>query len=82
VVVGELPGEGLLELAPLGAQPGAGQLGQPLGVTLALDQCGQHGPAGDPEDVAGDHRQLDLGVLQQLLDPLLLGGAHRDRSAR
>ena len=76
-MVGELPGEGLPELAPLGTQPGAGQLGQPLGVTLALDEGGQHGPAGDPEDVAGDHTQLDLGVLQQLLDPLLLGGAHR-----
>jgi hypothetical protein len=35
-MVGELPGEGLLELAQLGAQPGPGQLGQPLGITLAL----------------------------------------------
>ena len=38
-MVAELPGEGLLELAELGAQPGAGQLGQPLGVTLAGDKA-------------------------------------------
>src|SRR5512132_1962923 len=48
-----------------------------LGVALSSDQCGQHGPAGDPEDVAGHHREFDLGVLQQLLDPLLLGGPRR-----
>src|SRR5919197_4817235 len=78
-MVAELPGEGLPELAPLGTQPGAGKLAQPLGITLALDEGGQHGPAGDPEEVAGDHAQLDLGVLQQLLDPLLLGGAHPDQ---
>src|SRR5215207_4635086 len=45
-----------------------------LGVALPGDQCGQHGPAGDPEDVAGHHREFDLGVLQQLLHPLLFGG--------
>src|SRR5512133_1781649 len=50
-----------------------------LGVALAGHQRGQHGPPRHPEDVGGDHREFDLGVLQQLLDPLLLGGADRDQ---
>jgi hypothetical protein len=76
MMVGEEPGERLLQHGELGAQAGPGQLRERLWVALAGDQRGQHRPAGDPEDVAGDHRQLDLGVLQQLLDPLLLRGAH------
>jgi hypothetical protein len=79
VVVAEVAGEGLLQLAALGAQAGARQLRQRLGVPLAGDERGQHRPARDPEDVAGHHRQFDLGVLQQLLHPLLLGGAHPDQ---
>ena len=79
VMVAEVAGEGLLQLAELGAQAAAGQLRQRLGVPLARDQGGQHRPARDPEDVAGDHRQLDLGVLEQLLHPLLLRGAHPDQ---
>src|SRR4029450_7101618 len=62
-----------------GAPAGARQLRQRLGVRLACDECGQHVPTRDPEDVGGDHRQFDLGVLQQLLDALLLGGAHADQ---
>jgi hypothetical protein len=48
-------------------------------VPFAGDQRGQHGPPGDPEDVAGHHRQLDLRVLEQLLDPVLLrrAGGHQ-----
>ena len=63
VVVAEPAMEGLFQQAELGAQAGAGQLRQRLGVPLARDECGQHGPARDPEAVAGDHAQLDLGVL-------------------
>jgi hypothetical protein len=77
VMVAEAADKGLLQQTPLGAQPGPGQLGQDLGVALPGHQRGQHGPAGDPKDVAGDHRQLDLGVLQQLLHPLLLRGPPR-----
>jgi hypothetical protein len=62
VLVGEEPTERLLQQAEFGAQPGAGQLRQDLGVALSGQQRGQHGPPGHPEDVAGDHRQLDLGV--------------------
>jgi hypothetical protein len=82
VMVVEAATEGLFQLAELGTQTAAGQLRQHLGVTLAGDQRGQHGPAGEPEDVAGHHRELDLGVLQQLLDPVLLRGADRDQVAR
>jgi hypothetical protein len=69
LVVGEVAGEGLLQQAALGAQAGAGQLRQRLGVALPSDQGGQHVPAGDPEAVGGDHRQLDLGVLEQPAPP-------------
>ena len=51
VMVGENPGEGLLQDAALGPHPAACQLGQHLGVALARDQRGQHRPARDPEDV-------------------------------
>ena len=46
--------------------------GQRLGVAFPGDQRGHHRPAGLAEDVAGHHRQLDAGVLQQLFHPVLL----------
>jgi hypothetical protein len=79
VMVAEAAGEGLYQPAALAAHAPLGQLGQHPGVTLAGDQRGQHRPARDPEDVAGHHRQFDLGVLQQLLHPLLLGGLGGDQ---
>ena len=78
-MVGEVAGERLLQLADLGAHPPPSQLRQHLGVTLPGDQRGHHLPPGDPEDVTGHHRQLDLGVLKQLLGPLLLRGAGLDQ---
>ena len=78
-MVGEVAGEGLLQLADLAAHPAPGQLRQHLGVALPGDQRGHHLPPGDPEQVAGHHRQLDLGVLEQLLGPLLLRGARLDQ---
>jgi hypothetical protein len=77
VLVGEEPGERLLQQRQLGTHPSTGQLREDLGVALSGDQRGQHGPPGHPEDVAGHHREFDLGVLQQLLDPLLLRGPRR-----
>jgi len=77
VMVAKAATEGLLQQTPLGAQAGPRQLGQDLGVALAGQQRGQHGPSGDPEDVAGDHRELDLRVLQQLLHQLLFSGSPR-----
>ena len=43
-----------------------------FGVPFPGDQRGEHVPAGDPEDVGDDRAELDAGVLQQLLGPLLL----------
>ena len=79
VVVGEVPDERLLQHADLGAHPGPGQLSKHLRVALAGDQRGQHLPARDPEDVRDHRGQLDLGVLEQLLHPVLLGRAGVDQ---
>jgi hypothetical protein len=78
VVVGEPPDERLLQSGDLDAHPGPGQLGEHLGVALPGDQRGQHVPPGDPKDVRDDHGELDLGVLEQLFDPVLLRAAVRD----
>ena len=55
VVIGEVPGQGLLKHAVLSAHAAAGQLRQRAGVTLPADQGVEHGAAGGAEDVA-DHR--------------------------
>ena len=74
-MIGEESGERLLQRGDLAAHRGPRHLRQHRGVTLAGDQRCQHLPAGDPEDVRGDHAQLDARVFQQLLGPLLLRGA-------
>jgi hypothetical protein len=79
VVVGEVPDERLFQLGDLGAHPRPGHLGQDLGVTFTADQGGHHLPPGDPKDVGGHNGQLDLGVLEQLLDPVLLPTAVGDQ---
>jgi hypothetical protein len=79
VMVGEEPSERLRQQRPLGAHPSTGQLRQPLRVAFPGQQRLKHRPPRHPEDVAGDHRQFDLGVLQQLLDPLLFRGPGRDQ---
>ena len=72
VVVVEMPVERLLEPTDLGAHPGPRQLGEHLRVAFPGHQRGHHRPPGHPEDVGGHHREFDAGVLQQLLDPVLL----------
>ena len=75
-MVGEVPGERLLQHADLAAHPSRGPAGPaPSGHARRPTSAAIIVPPGDPEDVAGHHRQLDLGVLQQLLHPLLLRGA-------
>jgi len=78
VVVAEPTGERLLQVGDLAAHPAPGELGEHLGVALPGDQRGQHVAAGDPEDVGDHDAELDLGVLEQLLDPVLLRGPRRD----
>jgi hypothetical protein len=81
VMVVEVPSQGLFELAELGPHARAGQLGEHLGVTLSCDHGLEHVAARHPEDVACHRRQLDLGVLQELLHALLLPGPLPDERA-
>jgi hypothetical protein len=77
----EVTGQRLLQHRGLGAHGAAGHLRQHLGTTLTGDHRGEHLPAGHPEDVADHAGELDLGVLEQLLDPLLLPGPFPDQRA-
>jgi hypothetical protein len=79
MMLGEVPGERILERREFGTHPAPSELGQRLRVGLPGDQRRHHLPAGHPEDVAGDYRHLDLGVFEQLLHPLLLRGARLDQ---
>jgi hypothetical protein len=72
VMRGEAPDECLVQLGQFGAHPRPRQLRQRLRVAFPGDQGGHHRPPGDPEDVRGDHGQLDAGVFEQLLHPVLL----------
>src|SRR4051794_13077499 len=56
----------------------AREAGRHRRVALAGDEGGQHGPPGDPERVADDDRELDQRILEELLHPLLVGGASRE----
>ena len=81
VVIGEVPGERLLQDTHLGAHLLAGQVRERVRVALPGDEGGQHVPARGPEDV-GDHRgEFHLGVFQQFLGALLLPGAFLDQGA-
>jgi hypothetical protein len=79
LMVGEAPDERLLQKRDLDPHPGSGQLCHHCRVAFPCDQRGQLLPPGDPEDVRGDHRQFDQGILEQLLHPVLLRGAHVDQ---
>jgi hypothetical protein len=66
VVGAEVPGERPCSNTPsLARIRPCASCASALGSGFAGDQRGHHVPAGDPEDVAGDHRQFDLGVFQQ-----------------
>ena len=81
MVVTEMPGQRLLQDADLAAHRTAGHPGPHIGVALPGDQRLQHVPPGDAEDVADHRGQLDLGVFEQLLRPLLLPGPLLDKGA-
>jgi len=67
VVLGEAVGERLAQLRQLLAQLALGQLGERLGIRLALDQRAHHRPAGDAHHVGRDAGELHAGVLEQLV---------------
>ena len=79
MVLGDAAVQRPLQLGDLAPQAPLGQLGQPLRVILAVDDRPDHGPARDPQHVAGDVAQLDVGVLQHLLDPVGHRGAVADQ---
>lgn len=51
-------------------QPALGHRGQQLGILDALDHRLQHLPPGDPEHVGHHRGRLDVGSLQDLLNPV------------
>lgn len=66
VVVPEPAPQRLAQLGDLLAQQHPlDQLGQHLGVALAGDQRGEHGPARHAKHVRGDGVQLDADVLER-----------------
>ena len=66
----EPPSQRRLQFGDLPPQSALGQIGQRRRIRLALDQRLQHGPGRDALDIRGHRRQLDVGVLQDLLQPV------------
>src|SRR5262249_6757608 len=73
------PAQRLGQLRDLLAQCAPRQLGQCRRVVPTGRQRFQHRPATLAQDVAGHARQLDTAVLQELLDPVALGGPLPDQ---
>jgi hypothetical protein len=67
VMLVEPPVQRLGQLGDLVPQPTLGQIREHHGLAFAGDQRVNHRPARHAEDVGSDGRQLDPGVLQQLL---------------
>ncbi len=79
------PGQRRLQLRPLLPHAPARQVRQHRRVRLARQQCVQHRPRRDPGDVGRHAGQLDIGLLQQLLQPVdhpRPVGDHGDAMAR
>jgi hypothetical protein len=76
----QLPGEGLVEGGPLGAQRAAGQVRQDGGVDGPLNHRVQHRSARPPEDVRRDGRSLEPRVFQPFLHRLASRVRFRDQN--
>ena len=70
MMLAEPPGQRLGQFRDLRAESTLGQVSQRGGVVIPDDECLEHQPAGDTEDVRGNRGQLDPGVLEQLLQSL------------
>jgi hypothetical protein len=81
VMVVEVAGQRLLQDRDLGPHAGACQLGERLGVALAGDERLEQLASRHPEEVADHAGELDLGVLEELLQPLLFPGPLPDQAA-
>jgi hypothetical protein len=73
--------EGVTKLGDLLAQGAFGQVGQDIRIAGAGDERVEHRPTGQAEDPSGDRGQLDPGVLEHLVQPLLFPGAFFDLRA-
>jgi hypothetical protein len=72
VVLTAAAGHGLTQLEHLAAQLPDGEIREGLGVAFTVTQRWQDPPGRDPVDVRHDRVEYDLGVLEQLLQPLQL----------
>jgi len=72
VVAGKPTVQRVAELRDLLAQLAPRELREERGIPGALHQRLEHGPAGNAEDVRDDRRELDAGILQDLVEPLCL----------
>ena len=70
VVSPKAPDQGLSQRRQLGAQAAFGQLGQHVRIGDALHQGLRIARPEHAENVGGDRRQLDPGILQHLVQPL------------
>src|SRR5438132_5213273 len=64
--------ERLAQLWQLGSQDAAGQLGEDVWITLAIEHCCQHSPAAHTKNIADHGCELDVGTLQRLLQSVRL----------
>jgi len=74
MVVIETAVERLQQRRPLGVELPAGQVGKDLWVPFAGDEGFDHRSGRHPQQVRRHRRQLDQGVLEQLLEALLVSG--------
>lgn len=68
MVVRHVAPQRLDELCPLLAGGALREVGEPLGVVLAGDDCREHRPAAQAQHVGQDAGDLDVRGLQHLLD--------------
>ena len=70
-VMGSYPSvKGLDQPLAFDLQATSGEIGEAVRVRLALDQGVKNGAPADSEDVADEARNLEVGVVESLLDPL------------
>ena len=75
VMRAEAAGQGVAQGGQLAAECAAGEMREDLGTGSAGDQGLEHGPAGDPEEAAGDRGELDPGIFEDLVEAGGVAGA-------
>jgi hypothetical protein len=67
VVGAKAPGQRVPQGRQLRSELTAGEIGEHGGVGRPRPERLQHGPAGNAQDIIGDRRQLDAGILEDLV---------------